>query len=54
LGVWSWAESPPFARALRHVFESVHVEAVTFHNQHVDEERTDWLFFGTGNRAGVS
>jgi spermidine synthase len=47
LGVWSWAESPPFARALERVFETVHVEPVTFLNQLVDEERTDWLFFGT-------
>lgn len=47
LGVWSWAESTPFARAMREVFETVRVEPVTFVNHHVDEERTDWLFFGT-------
>lgn len=47
LGVWSWAESSPFARAMREVFDVVRVEPVTFFNHHVDEERTDWLFFGT-------
>jgi hypothetical protein len=47
LGVWSWAESWPFARAMQEVFESVRVEPVTYINHHVDEERTDWLFFGT-------
>lgn len=53
LGVWSSAESSPFARAMREVFEVVRVEPVTFFNHHVDEERTDWLFFGTeGPRAG--
>lgn len=53
LGVWSSAESSPFARAMQEVFETVHVEPVTFFNHHVDEERTDWLFFGTdGSTAG--
>jgi len=47
LGVWSWAESSPFARAMEEVFDTVRVEPVTFFNHMVDEERTDWLFFGT-------
>lgn len=47
LGVWSWAESSPFSRALEEVFDQVRVEPVTFFNDHVDEERTDWLFFAT-------
>ncbi|MDT8369089.1 MAG: hypothetical protein RQ745_07765 [Longimicrobiales bacterium] len=46
LGVWSWAESSPFSRALRVVFDEVRVEAVTFFVDAVNEERTDWLFFG--------
>jgi spermidine synthase len=45
LGVWSYAECPPFAAALRRVFCEVHVEAVTFDNRLVDEEETNWLFF---------
>lgn len=46
LGVWSYAESSPFARALRETFREVRVEPVTFFNELVDEESTDWLFFG--------
>jgi spermidine synthase len=45
LGVWSYAESSPFARALRDVFPEVRVEPVTFLNELIDQETTDWLFF---------
>lgn len=45
LGVWSYAESSPFARALRTVFGEVRIEPVTFFNPMIDEETTDWLFF---------
>lgn len=45
LGVWSYAESSDFSRALHTVFEEVRVEPVTYLNDLVDEERTDWLFF---------
>jgi spermidine synthase len=45
LAVWSYAESSPFADALRTVFEQVRVEPVTYHNQLIDEQLTDWLFF---------
>jgi len=45
LGVWSYAESSPFADALRAVFHEVRIEPVTFFNQLIDEENTDWLFF---------
>jgi spermidine synthase len=45
LGVWSYAESSPFADALRGVFREVRVEGVTFVNRLVDEEETNWLFF---------
>ncbi len=45
LAVWSYAESSPFADALREVFEDVRVEPVTYDNQLVDEQPTDWLFF---------
>jgi spermidine synthase len=45
LGVWSYAESSEFSRALRAVFDEVRVVPVTFFNELVDEETTDWLFF---------
>lgn len=46
LGVWSYAESSPFADALREVFAEVHVEPVSHQNEMINEQRTDWLFFG--------
>lgn len=48
LAVWSYAESSPFADALREVFSEVQVKQVTFFNQLVDESHTDWLFFARG------
>jgi len=48
LAVWSYAESSPFADALRRVFSEVRVEPVTFENKLIDEEHTDWLFFARG------
>ena len=48
LAVWSYAESSPFADALRKVFKEVRVEPVLFDNQLVDEQQTDWLFFARG------
>ncbi len=45
LGVWSGAESSPFAEALREVFREVRIEPVTFVNDLIDEETTDWLYF---------
>ncbi len=44
-GVWSYAESSPFAGALREVFREVRIEPVTFVNDLIDEETTNWLFF---------
>lgn len=49
LGVWSYAESSPFSRALHSVFDEVRVEPVTFYVEMVEEERTDWLFFARGS-----
>ncbi|MGI9456083.1 MAG: spermidine synthase [Aeoliella sp.] len=46
LGVWSSAESSPFADAMRSVFDEVRIEQVTVWNPLIDEEQTDWLFFG--------
>jgi len=47
LAVWSYAQSSPFADALREVFEQVRVEPVTYDNRLVDQQRTDWLFFAS-------
>ncbi len=44
LGVWSYAESPDFARLLRRVFGEVRVERVTFENPVIGQEETNWLF----------
>jgi len=45
LGVWSYAESSPFADALRDVFREVRIEPVTVFNNLINEQQTDWLFF---------
>lgn len=47
LAIWSYAESSPFAEALREVFTHVRVEPVTYDNRLIDEQRTDWLFFAS-------
>jgi len=44
LGVWSYAESSPFASALRATFGRVEVEPVSFHNDFTGESETNWLF----------
>jgi spermidine synthase len=48
LGVWSYAESSPFADALARVFPEVKVEEVRFWNHICEEEETNWLFFARG------
>lgn len=45
LGIWSYAESTPFAKALHNTFNTVTIEPVTFRNDLIDETTTDWLFF---------
>lgn len=47
MGVWSYAESSDFSRALHQVFDTVRVVPVRAHNIMVDAEQTDWLFFGS-------
>lgn len=47
LGVWSYADSSPFSRALETVFDEVRVEPVTYYNDLVDEAHTNWLFFAS-------
>ena len=44
LAVWSYAESSPFADALRQVFREVRVETSSFENRVVSGEETNWLF----------
>ncbi len=44
LAVWSYAESSPFADALREVFDDVHVEPIAYQDQQTGEPRTDWIF----------
>jgi spermidine synthase len=44
LAVWSYAESSPFVDALRAAFGVVEVVPVSYRNDLVDEEHTDWLF----------
>lgn len=46
LAVWSYAESSNFSDALRKTFDTVHVEPIKTFNALVNEEQTDWLFFG--------
>jgi len=44
LAVWSYDESSPFIEALRSVFSSVEAVPVSFENDLVGEQLTDWLF----------
>ena len=48
LGVWSYAESSPFADALHAVFGHVRIEPITYDNQLIHQQQTDWLFFAQG------
>ena len=48
LGVWSYAENSPFVEALRAVFPVVETIPVSFVNDLIDEENTDWLFIAHG------
>jgi spermidine synthase len=45
LGVWSYAESSPFADAMRASFAEVRVEPVVFENVVLEETETNWIFF---------
>lgn len=46
LGVWSYAEDTPLLEKMQAVFCDVEVEQVTVWNDLIDEQQTDWLFFG--------
>jgi spermidine synthase len=45
LAVWSYDQSSPFADALHATFDEVRVEPVSYDNELIDEQQTDWLFF---------
>jgi hypothetical protein len=45
LAIWSSAEDSAFPGALQKVFIHGSVEPVTYQNDLVDQEETDWLFF---------
>ncbi len=51
LAVWSYAESSPFVDALRAAFAVVEVVPVSYDNELVDEEHTDWLFLARDEPA---
>jgi spermidine synthase len=44
LAVWSYADRSPFVEALRTAFQTVELVPVTYTNDLVAEEHTDWLF----------
>ncbi|MCP5057072.1 MAG: spermidine synthase [bacterium] len=44
-GFWSYAKSPRFETALRNVFPEVWAESLTFHNEVIREDETNWLYF---------
>lgn len=46
LGVWSYAEDTPLLAKMQNVFCDVEVAQVTVWNDLINEEQTDWLFFG--------
>ena len=50
LAVWSYADSSPFVDALHAVFAVVEVVPVSYVNDLVDEEHTDWLFLARDER----
>ncbi len=46
MGIWSYAEDTPLLDNMKKVFIDVEVEQVTVFNDLINEEQTDWLFFG--------
>ena len=49
IGIWSYAESSPLLESMKNVFADVSVERVTVFNDLIQEEQTDWIFFGRAN-----
>ena len=46
IGLWSYAEDTPLLTNMKKVFADVQVKPVTVWNDLINEEQTDWLFFG--------
>ena len=46
LAVWSYDDNTPLLEKMKVVFADVSVEKVTVWNDLINEEQTDWLFFG--------
>ena len=46
LAVWSYEEDSPFADVMRASFDEVRIEPVTFDNELINEEQTDWIYVG--------
>jgi len=46
LGIWSYAEDSPLLATMKEVFCDVEVEQVSAWNDLINEQITDWLFFG--------
>ena len=46
MAIWSYAADTPLLDNMKKVFVDVEVEQVTVFNDLINEEQTDWLFFG--------
>lgn len=44
-GFWSYSESPRFEADLRSVFAEVWADPLTFHNDVIQQDETNWLYF---------
>ena len=47
LALWSYDESTPLLRHMREVYRDVESRPIRYHNLHVGESFTDWLYLGT-------
>ncbi|MCP3982984.1 MAG: spermidine synthase [bacterium] len=50
-GFWSYSESPRFEAELRKVYEEVWVEPLPFHNEVIQQDETNWLYFAKKSPA---
>lgn len=46
IALWSYAQHSPLLDAMQQVFGDVEARPITYFNQHVHEEFTDWLYLG--------
>lgn len=52
IGIWSYAADTPLLEKMKLVFDEVDVEEVTVWNDLINEQQTDWLFFGRRPATG--